>query len=116
MRLNVKLRDPRVEQEHVESIERRAHFALGRFGNHINRTEVILSDNNGPRGGRDKQCTVRVLLIGLPPVVVKVTDFESISAVSRAVDRAARHVRDNLNRRRDVQRLREPDTGRFPGE
>jgi hypothetical protein len=45
------------------------------------------------------------MLTALPPVVVEVTDVEPMAAVSRAVERAARHMRDNLNRRRDLQRL-----------
>lgn len=105
MRLDVKLRDLGLEDGQAETIERRVRFALGRFAHRIRRAEVILADVNGPRGGRDKHCTVRVMLTALPPVVVEVTDVEPMAAVSRAVERAARHMRDNLNRRRDLQRL-----------
>jgi hypothetical protein len=109
MRLDIRLRDPEVKTGHVEAIERRAQFALGRFAGRIQRTELVLSDANGPRGGRDKQCTVKVMLVGLPPVVVEVRDVDALAGVGRAVDRAARHVRDALSRRRDLQRLGNPE-------
>jgi putative sigma-54 modulation protein len=105
MRLNVKLRDLRLEDGQAETIERRIRFALGRFSHHIRRAEVILADVNGPRGGRDKHCTVRVLMTTSSPVVVEITDVDPIAAVSRAVERAARHVSDGIERRRDLSRL-----------
>jgi hypothetical protein len=107
MKLDVKLRDLGLEDGQAETIERRVRFALGRFANRISRAEVILADVNGPRGGRDKHCTVRVMLTALPPVVVQVSDVEPMAAVSRAVERAARHVGDGLERGRDTQRLRD---------
>lgn len=105
MRLDIKLRYLGLEDGQAETIERRVRFALGRFAHRILRAEVILADVNGPRGGRDKRCTVQVMLAALPPILVEVTDVEPMAAVNRAVERAARHIRDNLNRRRDLQRL-----------
>ena len=105
MRLDVKFRDPTLHRQQTEMVRRYARFALARFGHRISRTELILEDVNGPRNGRDKRCKVQVLLSGLPPVIVEVTDVDAMAAVSRGVERAARHVRDNLNRCRDLQRL-----------
>lgn len=105
MRLNVRLRDPGLEPGQAETIERRARFALGRFTHRIRRAEVVLSDVNGPRGGRDKRCTVRVVLTASSTIFVEVADVDPIAAVSRAVERAARHVGDGLKRRRDSHRM-----------
>lgn len=105
MRLDVKLRDPALSREQTDMVKRYARFALVRFGHRINRTELVLEDVNGPKKGRDKRCKVQVLLSGLPPVVVEVTDVDSMAAVSRGVERAARHVRDKLSRQRDLKRL-----------
>jgi putative sigma-54 modulation protein len=105
MRLDVKLRDRGLKPGQAQTIERRARFALGRFAHQIRRAEVILSDVNGPRGGPDKHCTVRVMLTASSPVVVEITDVDPIAAVSRAVERAARHVDDGIKRHRDLRRL-----------
>ena len=66
MRLHVKKLGTNMTPEDSATIERRVHFALGRFGHRIRRTEVLLVDSNGPRGGLDQHCTVHVVLAGLP--------------------------------------------------
>jgi len=105
MRLNVKFRDPTLHRQQTETVRRYARFALARFGHRISRTELVIEDLNGPRNGRDKRCKVQVLLTGLPPIVVEVTDVDAMAAVSRGVERAARHVRDKLNRQRYLNRM-----------
>jgi putative sigma-54 modulation protein len=104
MRLHMKKLGTNLTPEDMATIERRVGFALGRFGHRIRRTEVLLVDSNGPRGGQDQHCTVHVVLAGLPPVVVEVVDVDPVAAVSRAVERVARRIRDSANRRRDLER------------
>jgi len=104
MRLHLKKLGTDLTPEDTATIERRVHFALGRFGHRIRRTQVLLVDSNGPRGGADQHCTVHVVLAGLPPVVVEVVDVDPLIAVSRAVERVARRVRDSAGRQRDLQR------------
>jgi ribosome-associated translation inhibitor RaiA len=104
MRLHVKKRGTNLTPEDTATVERRVHFALGRFGHRIRRAEVLLVDSNGPRGGLDQHCTVHVVLAGLSPVVVEVVDVDPLTAVSRAVERVARRIRDSASRRRDMQR------------
>ena len=45
--------------------QQRLRFALGRFADRVRSLTVRLSDINGPRGGRDKRCTIAVRLAGL---------------------------------------------------
>ena len=104
MRLHVKKLGTNLTAEDTATLERRVHFALGRFGHRIRRTEVLLVDSNGPRGGPDQHCTVHVVLAGLPPVVVEVVDVDPLAAVSRAVERVARRICDSAGRQRDLQR------------
>ena len=104
MRLHVKKLGTNMTPEDTATIERRVHFALARFGHRIRRTEVLLVDSNGPRGGLDQHCTVHVVLAGLSPVVVEVVDVDPLAAVSRAVERVARRIRDGASRQRDLQR------------
>ena len=104
MRLHIKKLGTNLTPEDTATIERRVHFALARFGHRIRRTDVLLVDSNGPRGGQDQHCTVHVVLAGLPPVVVEVVDVDLLAAVSRAVERVARRIRDSAGRQRDLQR------------
>ncbi len=81
--------------------ERRVRFALTFFCTHIQRIVMQLSDINGPRGGVDKCCNLRVVLAGLNDVVVNDIETDLYVAIDRASNRAGRTVRRQLARRRD---------------
>ena len=53
--------------------ERRLHFVLGRANGQISRLTVRLSDLNGPRGGEDKRCLLRITLTGAPTLPIEST-------------------------------------------
>jgi len=85
-------------------IKRRLGFALSTHDDHIQRVIVRLSDVNGPRGGEDKCCQVRVVLPHLADVVIEDTEAELSTAIDRAADRAGRAVSRRLARQRDKGR------------
>ena len=66
----------------------------------IQRLEVGLSDINGPRGGADKCCHVRIALPRQRDVVVKDTHEDMYEAINRALRRAGNAVKRRLARRR----------------
>lgn len=73
---------------------------LGKFASSIERVSVRVTDDNGPRGGVDRVCNVKVVLSGLPSVVVEdraVTPQAAFDLALRATERA---VRRSLDRRR----------------
>jgi len=81
-------------------IRRKLGTRLGKFANSIERVSVRTQDENGPRGGIDRVCRIKVVLRGLPSVV-----FESRGAtVNAAVDGALAGVERSV--RRAVQRRR----------
>ncbi len=104
MRLNIRLRSVKRGKELRESIDRRVRSALARFGNRIKWADVVVTDVNGPRGGPDQRCTLKIGLPLTKPAVIDVTDFDALAAVSGACDRASRHLRDRLSKRRDLRR------------
>jgi ribosome-associated translation inhibitor RaiA len=73
---------------------------FGKFASSIERITVRLSDVNGPKRGRDQICQIKVVLSGLPSIVVEERD----SALQRAIDRAMQSA--SLAVRRSVQRRR----------
>ena len=88
--------------------KRRLHFALGRSDAQVSRLWVGLSDQNGPRGGEDKRCHVRIALTNAPEVVIEDTEADLYVAIDRAADRAGRTVARRLERSRDQRHG--PDT------
>jgi ribosome-associated translation inhibitor RaiA len=61
---------------------------------------VRLSDENGPRGGRDKRCRIRVGIAGAQSVVIEDTEADLTVAIDRAAERAARVLVRRLERQR----------------
>jgi hypothetical protein len=99
MKIEIRNLNEQVDQSQRDYIERRLLFALGRFGSRIRRVMVRLEDMNGPRGGLDKRCHIEVRMSGRSVLVVDVRDVELEPAVSRAAERIARRVRDELTTR-----------------
>jgi ribosome-associated translation inhibitor RaiA len=79
-----------------EHLERRLPFALGRFGAEVQQVTARVADENGPRGGVDKRCTIRASLPGAPPVIIEQQEADLYVAIDRAADRAARAVSRRL--------------------
>jgi putative sigma-54 modulation protein len=64
--------------------------------------DVSLLDNNGPKGGVDKDCRVTVRLPGLSAIHVTETAETLHQAIDLARDRLGNTVKRTLERRRDV--------------
>ena len=82
-----------------EYAARRLRFALTRADDHVRRVSVHLGDVNGPRGGRDKRCRVRVMLKTRPDVVIDDVETDLYAAIDRAANRAGRCVARCVARR-----------------
>jgi putative sigma-54 modulation protein len=90
-------------------VRKRLDFLLGRGLNRVRRADVTLSDLNGPRGGVDKRCLIKISIDGLRPVVVEDIQSDLYMAIDRAVGRASRTVLrrmalENSRRRAEAQR------------
>ncbi|MBS0327317.1 MAG: HPF/RaiA family ribosome-associated protein [Proteobacteria bacterium] len=77
---------------------------LGKFGRAIARASVRIADANGPRGGADKTCTIKVVLIGEPSVVVVEQHTSLKTAMDAAMQRAAYAVGRVVQRRSDSRK------------
>ena len=81
-------------------IRRKLGRHLGKFAASIERVSVRAEDVNGPRGGRDRMCRIKVVLSGLPSVVVERRNSSMTAAVDGALAGVERAVRRALQRRR----------------
>lgn len=100
MRTAIEVRNADLTDELREHVEHRLAFALSQFPEHIRGVVVILSDVNGPKGGIDKRCNLRVRLNGRSDIVIEETEADFYVAVDRAADRAKRTVGRRLRRLR----------------
>lgn len=81
-------------------VGRRLAAAFDRLRPGVQAVDVTLIDVNGPRGGVDKHCRLRVHGAASAPVVVTSVAAELEAAISAAAERAARVVvRDRARRR-----------------
>lgn len=96
MKLRIVARGIELTADLKEYVRRRIHFALGRFAGKIKSVSVRLADLNGPRGGVDKSCDIRVD-VGLRKEVIVSERHDNIhAAVACAVERADRAVQRQL--------------------
>lgn len=72
-----------------EYAARRLDFALDRLQHNIRAVTLRISDKNGPKGGIDKRCLIKLSVPGLPDIVVTETADNANVAIDRAIHRAA---------------------------
>lgn len=83
-------------------LRRKLGRGLGKFDGSIERVSVRIEDVNGPRGGVDMRCRIKVVLKGLPSVVIDQQHSSLQAAMDRAVARTRTAVQRNLLRHRSV--------------
>jgi Sigma 54 modulation protein / S30EA ribosomal protein len=89
-----------IPDEDRDYIARKLGIKLGRFVSSIERITVRLSDVNGPKGGRDLKCQIKVVLSGLRSVVVHQTESTLTRTIERAIDAVSVAVHRTVQRRR----------------
>jgi len=85
-----------------EYVSGRLSIALDRKHYSIQAMKVRISDQNGPRGGIDKQCQIQLTLNGLPTVLITEKGRDIAAMVDQAAHRAAQAVERLLARTRSI--------------
>src|SRR5262245_43507436 len=93
--VHVRERDVRLEPAVRAHLDRRMVRQFGKFAAHVERMTVRFRDVNGPRGGKDQRCELKVVLSGLPSVVVE----KRATTQRAAFDSAAAAAESTLRRR-----------------
>ncbi len=73
-------------------IRKRVNSAVGGHSGKVDAIQVRLSDINGPRGGQDKRCVIRISLPSMRDVLIHETRKDMYEAISRATERAKNTV------------------------
>lgn len=102
MRLDIQGRGFPLTPALLEHVRRRLRFEVGWASDRVQKVTVRLTDLNGPRGGSDKCCRIR---IAVPHAAVVVEDVEGdlYVAISRAAGRAGRALSRRIARNRGVR-------------
>ena len=108
MQIDIQARDFSLTDALRSHAERRLRFALSCCDDHIQRIAMRLSDINGPRGGADKRCHLRVVLDGLPDVVIEDIEADLYVAIDRATDRAGRTLLRKIDRQQTLLKQGRP--------
>ena len=90
--------DPRLR----EICRRHLLHSLGRFDEHVRRVQLWIEDVNGPRGGRDLRCRVRVCLRRGGSFSVAWLAERAEAAIDEVFDRARTALLRRLHRRRRI--------------
>jgi hypothetical protein len=89
-----------VNQDTRNHLRRKVDRRFGKFADSIERVSIRFRDVNGPRGGVDQACRIKVVLKKLPSIVFENQDTSLDGAFRGALSGAERKVRRNLQRRR----------------
>jgi putative sigma-54 modulation protein len=92
-----------------EHARRRIQVAFERIQYRVTSVGVYLKDINGPRGGDDKRCVLRVEVSGAPTAVVRGRHGDLVALVDRLAQTAARSVLNRVKRGPDKATLRGMD-------
>jgi CBS domain-containing protein len=89
-----------LDEDDQRYIRRKLGMKLGKFATSIERVSVRVEDVNGPRGGVDRVCRIKVVLSALPGVIFERRHTSLEAAIDGALAGAERAVRRTLQRRR----------------
>ena len=103
MNVEIRARDLDMAEAMRSHLQCRLRFALGRFEDRIRRVIVRLLDVNGPRGGIDKQCRIKLELIPSGKLVIQEASADLVAAIDRGADRVGHAISRKLHRETELR-------------
>lgn len=100
--MNILIHSPdiKLSKKSRNDIECRLLFSFSRFQDHIDIIEVHLKDINGPKGGEDKQCTIKISQLKEENITVSGKAEEIAIVIDKCITRAKSIVRRKLQMKR----------------
>ncbi len=100
MKLNIRTRHLSLSPETYAELRHRVYVAFARITPWVRAVDITVADINGPRGGADKQCRLRVRGRSVPNIVVEHVGVDTLATVALAAERAERTLVRKMARRR----------------
>jgi CBS-domain-containing membrane protein len=97
---NIRVAGVDLNEDQRAYIRQTLGMKLGKYATSIERVSVRLRDVNGPRGGVDQACRIKVVLSDLPNVVFQSQAASLNDAINGALTGVERAVRRRVQRRR----------------
>lgn len=97
---NIRIDGVALDDADRAEIRRKTRTRFARYGRAVERVTVRIRDVNGPRGGVDIECRIKVVLSGLPSVVAERRTAKLESSFNGALAAAGRAVSQGIRRRR----------------
>jgi ribosomal subunit interface protein len=104
MNINLQARDFHLTNSLESQIRQKMKILLDRFDDKIRATRVVLSDINGPKGGKDKRCTIKIEVHNAKTIVVDEVADNMYESISRCSQRAKRAVSKLVSKDRGKKR------------
>lgn len=82
--LRIHVAGAKLDATEKEKVRERLGRRLWRYGGDITQAHVRFTDINGPRGGVDTVCRIKLSVAGLAHLVVEARDVDALSALRRA--------------------------------
>ncbi len=98
MHIDIQAKGVKLTEALRAQAEGRLRFALGSASGRVRNVIVRLADEDGPRGGVDKRCTIQVNVAGAAPVIIEHQEADLRLAIDRAADRMGRAVSRRLRK------------------
>ena len=105
MHIKINTRDFTLTPALSSFIDEKMKFALSRYNQRIRIAEISLRDINGPRGGVDKLCIIKMKLNQFKTLVVEDESEDAYEAINACCKRAKRRVERHFNRAKTVRRI-----------
>lgn len=90
MNIRIQSRDFLLTDALEGQIRDKLQLILSRYGHRIRKTEVTLSDVNGPKGGADKRCLMKFRINHLKTIVAQETTEDMYLSINNCVHRVRR--------------------------
>lgn len=104
MQILIRDRSALLNEELSAIATRRLQFALSRFANRVETVQIVISDENGPRGGKDMAIRTIVHLNRSGPIVIQHRDSSLARGLSLAAERVGRAVGRAIEKHRQFAR------------
>lgn len=98
MKTELRAKNIQQPQDYQEHASRKIALELSRYRDRLSGVTVWLEDLNGPKGGVDKRCRVRVNGPEVGQIVAESRDVDLKTALGRAISIAGRAVARSLRR------------------
>ncbi len=82
----------------AEHVDAKIRLALGLYREKIRRVDIFLSDVNGPKGGEDIMCKIKIKADGHAPLIAQATATSIYDAMNICSQRIKRSVSRRFDR------------------